>query len=132
MENLQALGIEILDIAQKIFMFNKQNDHKVIIEGKIFCFRENNDGTKSIRVKIDDEDKDEKYYFELPEIHGVILRNFNGAYGIKAHVIYANKKGEQWHFAKVKISLGFKGNIEICGNRTGSWQQSDYYDTDFL
>lgn len=129
--DFEEIGIEILDIAEKIFQLNEQDDPEIIFGDKIFYIR--NDGLESVSVHYDYENQDREYYFELPDIAGVILKNKNNSnYAIKARVCYMNREGQKWSFAKIRISLGFNGKIQIGGERSGSWQQSDYYDTDFL
>jgi len=70
--------------------------------------------------------------FKLNNLERYIDYKNNSNYAIKARVCYMNREGQKWSFAKIRISLGFNGKIQIGGERSGSWQQSDYYDTDFL
>lgn len=131
--DFEEIAIEILDIAEKIFQLNEQEDLEIIFGDKIFYISKNADGLKSVSARPDYENQDREYYFELPDIAGVILKNKNnGNYAIKARVCYLDRKGQKWAFAKVRISLGFNGKIQIGGERSGSWQKSDYHDTDFL
>lgn len=78
------------------------------------------------------EIKDNSYYFEAPEIDGVIIKREHGNYCIKASVKYINVNNQNLWFAKIRIENSYDGDIQIMGNWSGSWEDPDYEDEDFI
>ncbi len=125
MESVEQLAIGILDVAGKIFKINEENNPQTIFKGKTFVIN-----GEEVSAEQNDS-KDSSYYFEYPEIDGVIIKDEDGNYSIKAAVRYENAKGNKWWFAKMRIDVRCD-EVHIRGRRTGSWQMPDFADDDFM
>lgn len=126
MDSIKQVAAGILDISKDIFQINERFNSQVIFKDNVFLIS----GEKVMVEKCDKEDS--SYYFEHPEIDGVIIKKENGTdYCIKASVGYINREGKRWGFAKVRIDNYF-GVIHINGRRTGSWEMHDFEDDDFI
>lgn len=120
-------AIEILDIAKRIYQIQESNNPTAIFKDKIFLVGTENN-RESISVKRNYEKKDSSYYFESPEIAGVIIKRENNSYCIKARVKYMDANNESFWFAKIRIE--YCGDIQVMGTWSGSWQKPDYEDED--
>lgn len=125
MDSIKQVAVSILDVSKKIFQINEKNNFKTIFKDKTFYIY----GEEVITKHSDC--KDSFYYFECPEVDGVIVKKENGAYQIKAAVKYINSEGKKWCFAKIRIDDYF-GKININGRRTGSWEMPDFDDDNFI
>lgn len=131
MDKTKEEAYEILDISQKIYQINESINSNAIFKNKTFLIgKEENRG--SISVEIDYEKKDSSYYFETPEIDGVIIKRENGNYCVKACVNYTNDSNQNLWFAKIRIEISYDGDIQIMGAWGGSWQQPDCEDDDLI
>ncbi len=125
MNSIEQTAVSILDISKKIFKINEENSPQTIFKGKTFLI-----AGEDVTVERNDC-KDSFYYFECPEIDGVIIKKENGDYCIKATVQYINSEGRKWSFAKIRI-YDYHNEIRISGRRTGSLEMPDYEDVDFI
>lgn len=130
MDKVKAEACEILDISQKIYQINESTNPKAIFKNKTFVMGTEED-RDAISIESDYEDNDSSYYFETPEIDGVIVKRENGNYCVKAAVKYTKDNQALW-FAKIRIEVSYDGNIQIKGSWGGSWQQSDCEDEDLI
>lgn len=129
MEKIKQEAHEILDISQKIYQIQERNNYAAIFGDKTFLIGTEEDrGTISVEQNY--ETKDRFYYFETPEIDGVIIKRENGNYCIKAMVKYINDNNQSLWFAKIRIENSYDKDIKIMGKWGGSWQDSDYEDVD--
>lgn len=125
MNSIEQLAIDILDVSKKIFWINKENNPQTIFKDNIFLISEEG-------IKVEHcNNKESSYYFENQELDGVIIRNEEGNYCIKATIQYTNSDGKKWGFAKIRIH-DYQGEICIRGRRTGSWEMADFEDEDFI
>lgn len=121
---------EILEISKKIYGIQENNNPSNIFRDKVFLIDyDNNNKEETIHVRHDCENKDNRYFFETPDIEGVIIKKQNNEYCIKASVRYINSDNKDTWFAKIRVE-SLSGNIEIKGTWGGSWQQADYHDED--
>lgn len=118
---------EILDTAKNIYQFQERNNPNAIFRNKVFL-EGTEENREAVSVEIDYEKTDSSYYFETPEIDGVIIKRKNGEFCVKACVKYNDRL---W-FAKIRIEHSFDGEIMIRGKWSGSWQDEDFYDEDQL
>lgn len=125
MNSMEQIAEYILDTSKNIFQINEKYNSQTIIKDNVFLIN-----GEDICVEKSDK-KDSSYYFEHPEIDGVIIKKENESYCIKATIQYVNKEGEKRGFAKVRID-DFYGEIKINGQRTGSWEMHDFEDDDFM
>lgn len=125
MDSIEQTAACILNVAKKIFQINEENNPQTIFKDNIFIINGEN-----VSVEYCDC-KDSFYYFESPEIDGVIIKKENGDYCIKATIQYVNSRGENWGFAKIRIHDNH-GDICINGRRTGNWEMDDFEDVDFI
>lgn len=131
MENIKEIAYEILDISQKIYEMNEYFNPTAIFKNKIFLIGTEED-RDAVSIQIDCEKKDNSYYFETPEIRGVIIKRENGNYCIKACVRYTNGNNQDLWFAKIRIEPFYDGDIQIMGKYGGSWEMEDFYDEDLI
>lgn len=126
MDSMEQVSLCILEIAKKIFQLNEELNSQIIFQGKTFLIN-----GKDISIEMNDC-QDSFYYFEHPEIEGVIIKKENGNdYVVKAATQYVNFEGKKWAFAKIRI-YEENGDILIRGRRTGSFEMSDGDDEDFI
>ena len=82
-----------------------------------------------------DDDKSIKnaYYFKNDMIRGAIIKEHSKwpNYTVQSTIKYINSTGDICAFAKVRIFKQF-GEIELKGNRNGSFLSPDFMDIDFL
>ena len=119
---------EILNISQKIYQINESTNSTAIFGDKIFVI----EGQEVVAIQRDYEEKDRFYYFEAPEIKGVIIKRKNGNYCVKTCVKYTNANNQNLWFAKIRIETSYNREIQIGGKWGGSWQDEDFYDEDFI
>lgn len=129
MEKIKEEAHEILDISQKIYQIQERNNSTAIFGDKTFLIGTEED-RKTISVEQNYETKDRFYYFETPEIDGVIIKRENDNYCIKAMVKYINDNNQNLWFAKIRIENSYDKDIQIMGKWGGSWQDSDFEDAD--
>ena len=122
---------EILSISEKIYQIQEETNSKAIFKDKVFVIGTETD-RNAISIERNFEKKDSSYYFETPELNGVILKRENGNYCVKTAVKYSTPIHKNWWFAKIRIEKNFNGNIQIMGQWGGSWQDYDYKDEDFI
>lgn len=124
MESIEQVATCILDVSKKIYQINEENNPQAIFKGKIFLLNGED-------VSVEQSDcRDCSYYFETPEMDGMIIKKENDDYCIKATIQYVNVRGEKCWFAKIRI-LDCYDEICIRGRRTGSWEMADFEDDDF-
>lgn len=131
MDKIKKEAYEILDISQKIYQVQKRVNPTAIFKGKIFLINIEDD-QEVISVQRDYEKKDSSYYFETPEIDGVIIKRESGNYCVKASVKYTNASNQNLWFAKIRIENSRDGDIQIMGAWGGSWQQRDHEDENLI
>lgn len=129
MKAIQEEGYEILDISQKIYQIQERNNPAAIFGDKTFLIGTEED-REAVSFERNYEKKDRSYYFETPEIDGVIIKRENGNYCIKAMVKYINANNQNLWFAKIRIENSYDGDIQIMGKWSGSWEDKDFYDED--
>lgn len=129
MDTIKEKAHEILDISQKIYEMQENDNPTAIFGTKTFSIgiEENRE---TISVEQNYEEKDKSYYFETPEIIGAIIKRKNGNYCVKACVKYTNAINQNLWFAKIRIEYSYDKDIQITGVWGGSWQQPDYEDED--
>lgn len=130
MDRIKQEAYEILDISQEIYQIQEKFNHTAIFKNKIFLLGKEDD-REAISIKSNYE-KDSFYYFETPEVDGVIIKKEHGNYCVKACVKYTNANNQNLWFAKIRIENSDDGDIQIMGNWGGSWQQSDYKDENLI
>lgn len=131
MNEFKEVAYEILDISKNIYEINAKTNSTAIFKNKIFLIGTEKD-PEAVSVATDYEKKDSSYYFETPNIVGVIIKRENGNYCIKASVKYQASNNQELWFAKIRIENSRDGDIEIRGKWGGSWEAEDFYDEDFL
>lgn len=109
----------------------ERNNPTAIFGNKTFLIGIEED-REAVSVERNYEKKDRSYYFEAPEIDGVIIKRENGNYCIKAMVKYINANNQSLWFAKIRIEKSFDENIQIMGKWGGSWEDSDSEDEDLI
>lgn len=127
MDKIKEEAYEILDISQKIYQIQEMNNPTAIFGDKTFLIGTEAD-LEAVLVEQNYEKKDKSYYFETPEIDGVIIKRENGNYCIKAMVKYINANNQNLWFAKIRIENSYDEDIQIMGKWGGSWQDSDCED----
>ena len=85
-----------------------------------------------ISIEQDYEKKDSSYYFDTPEIMGVIIKKESGNYCVKAAVKYTNANNQNLWFAKIRIEKPYNKDIQIMGMWGGSWEKPDYEDKNLV
>lgn len=131
MNEFKEVAYEILDISKNIYEINVKTNPTAIFKNKIFLIGTENN-PDAVSIETDYEKKDSSYYFETPDIVGVIIKRNNGTYCIKASVKYRTAKNQELWFAKIRIESSLDGDIQIRGKWGGSWEAEDFYDEDFL
>lgn len=131
MDNLKEEAYEILDISQKIYQIQEMLNPTAIFKDKIFVMG-TEDNREAVSVKPNYEEKDSSYFFEAPEIDGVIIKREHGNYCVKACVKYINANNQNLWFSKIRIENSYDGDIQIMGAWGGSWQQQDYEDENLI
>ncbi len=126
--NFKEKAYEILNIAQMIYQINESINANTIFRENIFFIMA--DG--KIFVEKDYEEKDSSYYFEAPDIRGVIIKKSSGNYCITTSVKYANVSNHDLWFAKIRIEKDYNDDIQIMGHWGGSWQKPDYEDENLI
>ncbi len=127
MEKIKEKAYEILDIAKKIYQIQERDNPTAIFGDKTFLIGTEED-RDAVSVERNYEKKDRSYYFETPEIDGVIIKRENGNYCIKAMVKYINANNQDLWFAKIRIENSYDEDIQIMGKWGGSWEDSDCED----
>lgn len=128
METLEEKATKILDCCKEIYEIQERENPNAIMGKNSFYIREEK-GKEVINVRPDFEEREQKYYFEIPGFDGVIIKRESGNYCIKASVKYQIGKAASLWFAKIRIEP-VNGNIRIMGNWGGSWENKDYKDED--
>lgn len=129
MEKIKEEASEILVISAKIYQIQENNNPTAIFGDKTFLI--GTEGNReAVSVERNYDKKDRSYYFETPEIDGVIIKRENGNYCIKAMVRYINASNQNLWFAKIRIENSYDDNIKIMGKWSGSWQDPDFEDED--
>lgn len=82
-----------------IYQVIESTNPNTIFKNNIFYIME--DGR--IVVQKDCEEKDSSYYYEIPDIKGVIIKRSNGNYFVKACVEYINVDNHGLWFGKIRI-----------------------------
>lgn len=123
--NIKDEAQEILHVSQEIYQIEEQTNPTAIFKDNVFTVMADGE----VFVERDCEKQDSSYYFETPEIDGVIIKRVNGNYCIKASVKYKDSDNRDLWFAKIRIE-NFNGDIQIMGSWGGSWQQADNEDED--
>ena len=131
MDQIKEEAYEILEISQKIYQTQERFNSLAIFKNKIFLIGTEDD-QEAFSVKQNYENKDSSYYFETPEIEGVIIKKERGNYCVKACVKYTNANNQNLWFAKIRIENSYDENIQIMGVYGGSWQQPDYEDENLI
>lgn len=131
MDKIKEEAHKILDISQKIYQTQEAVNPTAIFKDKIFLIGTEDD-REAISVEQNYEGKDSSYYFETPEIDGVIIKRERGDYCIRASVKYPNINNQNSWFAKIRIENSYDGDIQIMGAWGGSWQQPDYEDENLI
>lgn len=131
MEKSKEKAYEILDIVQKIYQIQESNNPNAIFKDKSFLIG-TEDNREAISIERDYEKKDNSYYFETPEISGVIIKRESGNYCVKAAVKYTNANNQNLWFAKIRIEDSYDKDIQLMGIWGGSWQKSDYEDENLI
>ena len=128
METLEEKATKILDCCKEIYEIQeRENPNAIMGKNKFYICQEN--GEEVVNVRPDYDEREHKYYFEIPDFDGVIIKRESGNYCIKASVKYQIGNAESLWFAKIRIEAIY-GNIQIKGKWGGSWQDRDYDDED--
>ena len=126
-----AAAHDSLDVSQKIYQVQTRVNPSAIFGDKKFLIDTESD-QEVIGAEKDYETKDRSYYFETPEIEGVIIKRQSGNYCVKAAVKYINNNKQEMWFAKIRIEKSSDGDIQVMGTWSGSWQQRDWYDKNLI
>lgn len=127
MEKIKEKAYEILDISKKIYQSQERDNPTAIFGDKTFLIGTEED-REAVSVERNYEKKSRSYYFETPEINGVIIKRKNGNYCIKAMVKYINANNQDLWFAKIRIENSYDEDIQIMGKWGGSWEDLDCED----
>lgn len=131
MERIYEVANMILDISQKIYEVQERFNASAIFKEKRFKI-DTKDGKEVISVKPNYEEKDSSYFFETPQIRGVIIKREGGDHCVKACVKYTNANNLVFWFAKIRIEKIYDEDIKIMGAFGGSWEQPDYEDENLI
>lgn len=130
MEKINDKALEILDISEKIFHIQEHDNSAAIFKDKTFIIGCDSD-CNSIFTQKKNVIDDSIYYFETPEIDGLILERKNGNYCVKASVRYTDIDNFDALFAKIRIEV-VNGSLKVMGTRWGSLKQLDCEDYNLL
>jgi hypothetical protein len=131
MDKIKETAHEILDIVKSIYE-KQESENPTAIFGKKTFYIKNNNGREVIIPKWDYEKNYSSFYFESPEMDGVIIKKDDGNYCIKASVMYTNANNQKLWFAKIRIEEFDDRDMQIKGMWGGSWQSRDYHDEDLM
>lgn len=131
MDKIKEKAFEILDVSQKIYQKQENVNPSAIFKGKVFIIGTEED-CEAVSVQQNYERKDGSYYFESPDINGVIIKRERGNYCVKASVKYTDASDQSLWFAKIRIENPCAGDVQIMGLWGGSWEQPDCDDENLI
>lgn len=132
MDKIKNEAQQILDTSMQIFQIQEIVNPNTIFKNKRFK-RGTEQNPDAISVRYDYENNDSSYFFETPEIVGVIIKRKNGNYCVKSRVkYYSTTTNQSFYFAKIRIEKTKYEGLQIMGSWGGSWEQEDYEDENLL
>lgn len=129
MDNIRDNASEVLNTAQAIYERQEIFNPTAILKDRRFVI--GTDG-EVVSVKRDYEQQDSSYFFETPEIRGVIVKKRHGDFCIKASVKYVDSNNRELTFAKIRVEKDYDGEFQVMGSFGGTWEQLDYEDQDLI
>ena len=129
MDNIRNNANEILSTVQQVYEYQEIFNPTAIFKDKIFVI--GTDG-EVVSVKRDYDQQDSSYFFETPEIRGVIVKKKHGDFCVKASVKYVDSNNRELTFAKIRVEKDRDGEFQVMGSFGGTWEQLDYEDQDLI